>query len=470
MEHEFCHASVIQTATHRIAADLSRRGFIAGVTASVASLGLFSSAQAAPEPPARPILFTNLRLFDGTSSNLRDGVFLLVDGTRIKAVGNGTPGTPEGAHVVNCGGRVLMPGLIDAHVHILFQGVPLGVVMQGDTALINFMAADEAKRTLLRGFTTVRDLGGPTFALKQAIDQGLATGPRIYPCGAMITSSGGHGDMRPTYEVRATTGGPFDSIRQAEGALIADGPEAVIERVRGQLLQGACQIKVVGSGGVSSPHSPLDALTYTEAEIRAAVEICADWDTIVTIHAYEPKALQRAMSAGVKCIEHAHLMDDASAATMAQRDVWLSIQPFLTEEDQLPQVGEALQNFRLVLSGTDNAYKLSRKHGVKTAFGTDFLFSQTLARRQGTMLTHLTRWYSNAELLKQATAANGELLALSGARNPYPGKLGVIEQGAFADLLVVNGNPLADITLIAKPEESLAIIMKDGTIYKNTLA
>jgi imidazolonepropionase-like amidohydrolase len=470
MKDESCHTSVIASATHRINTDLSRRGFIAGVTASVASLGLFDSVKAAPPAPSRPILFTDFRLFDGTSSGLRDGLFLLVDGTRIKAVGNGTPSTPEGAQVVHCGGRVIMPGLIDAHVHMLFQGVPLPVVMQGDTAFINFAAADEARRTLLRGFTAVRDLGGPTFALKQAIDQGLATGPRIYPCGAMITSSGGHGDMRPIYEVRAASGGPYSSIREAEAAQIADGPEAVMERVRGQLLQGASQIKLVGSGGVSSPHSPLDALTYTEAEIRAAVEVCADWDTIVTIHAYEPKALQRAMSAGVKCIEHAHLMDDASAAMMAERDVWLSIQPFLTEEDQLPQVGEALENFRLVLSGTDNAYKLSRKHGVKTAFGTDFLFSQTLARRQGTMLAHLRRWYSNAELLKQATSANAELLAMSGARNPYPGKLGVIEQGAFADLLVVDGNPLDDITLITKPEESLAIIMKDGTIYKNTLA
>jgi imidazolonepropionase-like amidohydrolase len=464
-----CHAAVIQSATQRIAADLSRRGFIAGVTASVASLGLFNTAQAAPQAPSRPILFTDFKLFDGTSSSLRDGMFLLVDGTRIKTMGSGSPGTIEGAHVIRCGGRVIMPGLIDAHVHMLFQGVPLGVMMQGDTAFINFAAADEAKRTLLRGFTTVRDLGGPTFALKQAIDQGLATGPRIYPCGAMITSSGGHGDVRPTYQVRIAPSGPFDSIREAEGAQIADGPEAVIQRVRSQLLQGATQIKLVGSGGVSSPHSPLDALTYTEAEIRAAVEICADWDTIVTIHAYEPKALQRAMSAGVRCIEHAHLMDDATAATMAERGVWLSIQPFLTEEDQLPQVGEALENFRLVLGGTDNAYKLSRKHGVKTAFGTDLLFSQALARRQNVMLTHLTRWYSNAELLKQATAANAELLALSGARNPYPGKLGVVEQGALADLLVVNGNPLEDISLIAKPEESFAIIMKDGTIYKNTL-
>jgi imidazolonepropionase-like amidohydrolase len=470
MEHKFCHTSVIQAVTHRISVDLSRRGFIAGATASVASLGLFSSAKAAPEPPSRPILFTNFRLFDGTSSGLREGLFLLVDGARIKTVGSGTPVTPEGAHVIHCGGRVITPGLIDSHWHAMFAGTSLPVLLQGDTAFTNLAAADEAERTLMRGFTTVRDLGGPTFALKQAIDQGLATGPRIYPCGAMITSSGGHGDMRPLYEIRTAPGAPFGSIREAEGALVADGPDIVMMRVREQLLQGASHIKIVGSGGVSSPRSPLDAITYTEAEIRAAVNVCADWNTIVTVHAYEPRAVQRALSAGAKCIEHAHLMDDATAAMMAERGVWLSTQPFLTEEDQLPQSGEAREKMLEVFGGTDKAYRLAIKHGIKTAFGSDLLFSQTLARRQNTMLTHLTRWYSSAELLKQATAANGELLALSGLRNPYPGKLGVIEQGALADLLVVDGNPLEDITLIAKPEKSFAIIMKDGTIYKNTLA
>jgi imidazolonepropionase-like amidohydrolase len=226
----------------------------------------------------------------------------------------------------------------------------------------------------------------------------------------------------------------------------------------------------VGSGGVSSPRSPLDSVTYTEPEIHAAVQVTADWNTIVTVHAYEPKAVQRAISAGARCIEHAHLMDDPTAAIMAERGVWLSTQPFLTEEDQLPQSGEAREKMLQVFGGTDKTYKLAIKHGIKTAFGSDLLFSATLARRQNTMLTHLTRWYSNAALLKQVTAANGELLALSGLRNPYPGKLGVIEQGAFADLLVVNGNPLEDITLIAKPETGFAIIMKDGTIYKNTLA
>jgi imidazolonepropionase-like amidohydrolase len=348
--------------------------------------------------------------------------------------------------------------------------LPLAVLLQGDTAFMNLAAAAEAERTLMRGFTTIRDLGGPSFALKQAIDQGLATGPRIYPCGAMITSSGGHGDMRPLYEIRTGPSGPFGSIREAEGALIADGPAAVMQRVREQLLQGASHIKVVGSGGVSSPRSPLDSITYTAAEIRAAVDVCEDWDTIATVHAYESKAVQRAISAGAKCIEHAHLMDDATAAMMAERGVWLSTQPFLTEEDQLPQGPEAREKILAVFAGTDKAYRLAIKHGIKTAFGSDLLFSATLTRRQGLMVTHLRHWYSNAALLKQATAANGELLALTGHRNPYPGKLGVIEQGALADLLVVDGNPLEDITLVAKPEKSFAIIMKDGTIYKNTLA
>ncbi|HTV92637.1 MAG TPA: amidohydrolase family protein [Verrucomicrobiae bacterium] len=440
------------------------------MTASVASLGLFTSAKAAPPPSPRPILFTNFRLFDGTSTGLRDGLFLLVEGTRIKTVGTGTPPTLDGADVIRCGGRVIMPGLIDSHWHAMFAGVSLPALMQGDAGFITLAASADAERTLMRGFTTIRDLGGPSFALKQAIDQGLATGPRIYPCGAMITSSGGHGDMRPLYELPRAPGGPFGSIREAEGAMIVDGPDEVRLRVREQLTQGASQIKLVGSGGVSSPRSPLDATTLTEAEMRAAVEVCSDWNTFATVHAYIPKAIQRAVAAGAKCIEHGHLMDDATAATMAEHGVWLSMQPFLTEEDQLPQSGEARGKIAQVFAGTSNTYKLAIKHGIKTAFGSDLLFSQTLAQRQGVMLTHLTQWYTNVQILKQATASNAELLSLSGPRNPYPGKLGVVEDGAFADLLLVDGNPLDDISLVAKPEKSFVIIMKDGTIFKNTLA
>jgi imidazolonepropionase-like amidohydrolase len=241
-------------------------------------------------------------------------------------------------------------------------------------------------------------------------------------------------------------------------------------RVREQLLQGASHIKIVGSGGVSSPRSPLDAMTYTEAEIRAAVNVCSDWNTYATVHAYKSNAVARAAAAGAGCIEHAHLMDDATAAILAEKDVWLSTQPFLSAEDQLPQTGEAKEKMLEVFSGTRDMYRLAIKHGVKVAWGSDLLFSATLARRQNIMVTHLTNWYSNAELLKQVTAANGRLLSLSGERNPYPGKLGVIEAGALADLLVVDGNPLEDITLVARPEKSLVLIMKDGAVFKDALA
>jgi imidazolonepropionase-like amidohydrolase len=363
-----------------------------------------------------------------------------------------------------------MPGMIDAHWHAMFAGLPLPVLMQGDSGFITLAAAEEAERTLMRGFTTIRDLGGPSFALKQGIDQGLAVGPRIYPCGAMITSSGGHGDMRPLYEIPHAPGGPFGSIREMEGAMIADGPDVVMLRVREQLLQGASHIKIVGSGGVSSPRSPLDAMTYTEAEIRAAVNVCSDWNTYAAVHAYKSNAVQRAIAAGARCVEHAHLMDDATAAMMAEKEVWLSTQPFLSADDQLPQTGEAKEKMLEVFSGTRDMYRLAIKHGVKVAWGSDLLFSATLARRQNIMVTHLTNWYSNAELLKQVTAANGRLLSLSGERNPYPGKLGVIEAGALADLLVVDGNPLEDITLVTRPEKSLVLIMKDGTVFKDALA
>jgi imidazolonepropionase-like amidohydrolase len=188
------------------------------------------------------------------------------------------------------------------------------------------------------------------------------------------------------------------------------------------------------------------------------------------VHAYVPHAVQRAIAAGAQCIEHAHLMDDATASLMAKNGTWLSIQPFVSEEDTVPLSGPSREKMLAVFAGTNNAYTLAKKHGIKTAFGSDLLFSPALATRQGTMLTHLLRWYTAAEALKMATGANGQLLELSGPRNPYPGKLGVIEEGAFADLLLVDGNPVENLALVADPAKNLLVIMKDGKIYKNTLS
>lgn len=465
-----CHRPEIQGLTQRISADLSRRGFVAGMAASLAALGLpfKASAQPAAASPQKPVLLTNFRLFDGKGATLRDGLHLVVEGNRIKSVGSGAPVAPEGAQTIDCGGRVVMPGLIDAHWHSLFAALPLNVLLQGNIGYIHLAASGEAERTLLRGFTTVRDLGGPAFAFKQAIDEGLLPGPRIYPSGAMITGSGGHGDMRPLSDVPRMPG-TLSSMEQTGAAAIVDSPDEIRLRVREQLTQGASQIKLVGGGGVSSPRSPLDLTTLSEAELRAGVDVARDWNTYVTVHAYAPTTVQRAIAAGARCIEHAHLMDDATARMMADKGVWLSIQPFLSDEDTGPLTGVNRVAALQVFAGSDNAYKLAKKYKIKTAFGSDMLFSAALARRQGIMLTHLSRWYSNSEILTMATSANAELLAMSGPRNPYPGKLGVIEDGAFADLLLVDGNPLENIALLADPERSLLIVMKDGKIHKNTL-
>jgi imidazolonepropionase-like amidohydrolase len=466
----FCHRPEIQALTRRIGADLSRRGFVAGMTASTAVLGLPRrvSAQPASAQPSRSILFTNFRLFDGNSSSLREGLRLLVEGNRIKAIVTGNPAAPDGAQIIDCGGKVLMPGLIDAHWHALFAALPISTVLAGDVGYIHLAASAEAERTLMRGFTTVRDLGGPVFAFKQAIDEGLIPGPRIYPSGAMITGTGGHGDLLPLSDIPRSPGGTLSFTERSGAAAIVDGPDEIRLRAREQLMQGASQIKVVGGGGVSTPRSPLDLTTLTESEVRAAVEVAADWNTFVTVHAYTPRTIQRAVTAGVKCIEHAHLMDDATATMMADKDVWLSIQPFLSEEDTGQLTGPSRVAALQVFAGTDNAYNLAKKHKIKTAFGSDMLFSQAHAARQGTMLTHLARWYSNAEILTMATTTNAELLGLSGPRNPYPGKLGAVEEGAFADLLLVDGNPLDDISLVANPGKNFLIIMKDGKMYKDT--
>jgi imidazolonepropionase-like amidohydrolase len=341
--------------------------------------------------------------------------------------------------------------------------------LSSDIGYSTLLAGVEATATLMRGFTTVRDMGGPTFSLKRAIDEGLLPGPRIYPSGAVITVTSGHGDFRQLSDLPRTIGGTLTRIEQLGGSIIADSPDEVRMRVREQLMQGASQIKLTAGGGVASPFSPLDVSTFTEAELRAAVDAAENWGTYVCTHAYTPIAIQRSIAAGVKCIEHAHLMDEATARLMAEKGIWLSTQPFL-DLSGASALGPAEQaKMGQVVAGTDAVYALAKKYKIKTAFGTDVLFSKALAERQGATLAALIRWYTPAEVLIMATSTNAELLGLSGLRNPYPGKLGVVEEGALADLLLVEGNPLENLDLVADPDRSFLVIMKDGTVYKNTL-
>ena len=462
-----CCQPQLQAAVRRINMDLSRRGFIAGAGASLAALGFASPASAQVAPP--PMVFGNFLLFDGKSPALRDGLRLLVEGKRIKQIATGDPAPPDGVRFIDCGGRVLMPGLIDAHWHAIFAALPIATLMSADLGYILLAASAEAERTLMRGFTTVRDLGGPSFALKQAIDDGLIAGPRIFPSGAMITTTGGHGDLRPLSDLPRNPAGPLSAMEQTGSANIADSADEVRLRVREQLLLGASQIKLVGGGGVSSPRTTLDMMTFSEPELRAGVEAAADRNTYVAVHAYPPAAIQRAVAAGAKCIEHGHLMDQATAKLMADNGVWLSTQPFISDGDTVPLTGQSQTNLLQAISGTNTVYTLAKEYKIKTAFGSDLLFSDTISKRQGLMLTHLGRWYDNADVLAMATSGNAELLAMSGARNPYPGKLGVIEENAWADFLVIDGNPIENLALVADPDKNLKIIIKDGTVYKDIL-
>jgi imidazolonepropionase-like amidohydrolase len=415
-------------------------------------------------------LFQNVRIFDGRSSALSAPANVLVKGGILERISASPIAVDANANVriIAAGGRVLMPGLIDAHWHAFMAAAPQMVLMTADPNYLQLLAARQAEATLMRGFTTVRDLGGPVFGLKRAIDEGVTIGPRIYPSGAFISQTSGHGDFRFSFELPRVLGGPL-SHSEVEGiAAIADSPDEVRVRAREQLRHGASQIKLMAGGGVASPYNPIESTQYTEPEIRAAVEAADNWGTYVTVHAYTPRAIRQAVAAGVKCIEHGQLIDEPTAKLLADNGIWWSLQPFLDDEDASPLANPVSQKKALqVFAGTDNAYKLARKYHVKTAFGTDILFDARLTTRQGAILAKMVRWYTPAETLKMATADNGELMALSGFINPYPGKLGVVEEGAIADLLLIAGNPLENIKLVADPDKNFLVIMKGGTIYKD---
>ena len=464
-----CSSPMCQRLHQRVTEDLSRRSFIGGVAAMLAPFALSSGAMATTADDKRPLLLTNLRLFDGSGKSVRNGLQVLVQGQRIVDVLPASA-TVEGARLLDCQGKLVMPGLIDVHWHTMLAGISQMAAMSSDLGYLYLVAAQEAQRTLLRGFTAVRDAGGPSFALKRAIDEGLVAGPRIYPSGAMISQTSGHGDFRLRSDLPRADNAPLSLVESTGVAMIADGEAQVLRRVREQLMLGATQIKMLAGGGVASMYDPLDSTQFSERELRAGVEAASDWNTYVMTHVYTPKGIQRSIRSGVKCIEHGQLADEASVRMMRDEGVWWSLQPFLQDEDSNVYPDPARRaSQKQVAEGTVNAYAMAQKYGVKTGWGTDILFNPQNTVTQGRQLAKLTRFYDPLTLLGQATGTNGELLALSGERNPYPGALGRITPGAWADLLVADGNPADNLDFLADPDKHLRLIMKGGQIHKNTL-
>src|ERR1700731_1184415 len=292
--------------------------------------------EAAPAlPAAGATLFQNVRIFDGRNAALSVPSSVLIRGNIIEQI-SADPAVTEaraGVRVIDANGRVLMPGLIDAHWHMFMAAVSPAILVTADPGYLNLLAARQAEATLMGGFTTIRDMGGPVFGLKRAIDEGVTVGPRIYPSGAMISQTSGHGDFRSRYEVPRTLGGPLSQSELAGVAAIADSPNEVRLRVREQLRQGASQIKLMGGGGVSSPHNPIESIQFPEAALHAGVEAAENWGTYVAVHAYTPAAIRQAVAAGVRCIEHGQLIDEPTAKLLADKGIWWNLQPFLDDED-----------------------------------------------------------------------------------------------------------------------------------------
>ena len=359
-----CGGTVFAILHQRVMADMRRRQFLGGTAAMLApflGLGLSTGNAQQPQAQDRPLLLTNLRRFDGTGKAPRAGMQVLVTGATITAL---LPAGEkvDGAQVIDCRGKLVMPGLIDAHWHTMLAAISQVTAMTADVGYLYLVAAQEARRTLLRGFTAVRDPGGPAFALKRAIDEGIVDGPRIFPSGAMISQTSGHGDFRLRSDIPRAANAPLSLVESTGVAMIADGEAEVLRRVREQLMLGATQIKMLAGGGVASLYDPLDSTQYSERELRTGVEAAADWGTYVMAHVYTPKGIQRAIRAGVRSIEHGQLADDESARMLRDAGTWWSLQPFLQDEDSnvYPDAARKASQ-RIVSEGTVKAYALAQK-------------------------------------------------------------------------------------------------------------
>lgn len=417
------------------------------------------------------IIIRGARVFDGMRNTLHQGVDVLVEEGRIIALSAApiASGPLEGTLEIAGAGKVLMPGLTDAHVHIMGNANNMIDFMQGPTGVLYGNTIAEARRMLLRGFTSVRDMGGDTAPIKTLIDQGEFEGPRIFPSQAMVSQTSGHADFSFVYEVPEVFGGHPSRTEDIHFTRVADGVPRVLAAVREQLRQGASQIKLTLGGGAASMYDPLNTLQYTHEEIEAAVRAATDYGTYVATHVYTPAGIARAIDAGVQSIEHGHLADEETIKRIADAGVWLSMQPFEENDHHYPDPVRADKNVE-ICRGTEQVYAWAQQYGVKTAWGTDLLLEPQSAARQSVMAARLGDFYSNFEALKMLTSGNSELLELSGERNSYrEGKLGVIEEGAWADMILVDGDPLADLSLIADPETNFKIIMKNGQIVKNSL-
>jgi len=412
----------------------------------------------------KAIIFQSARIFDGESEKLREGADVVIEGGVIREI---SARRERGdAEVVECGGRVLMPGLIDAHVHVYAAGLNLVRIAQSPVSYLAHFAARFLQSSLDRGFTTVRDVGGADVGLALAIKDGLLEGvPRLFYGGRVISQTGGHGDFRPgDYALDVAH---FCGCSHAPDpmAVIADGADAVRKAVREELRRGASHIKIMASGGVASPTDPLDRCQYSDDEIRAAVDEAERAGSYVAAHCHPKEAVRRAAALGVKSIEHGTLVDKETAEFVAERGSF--VVPTISTLIALFEEGETLgfpkvsmEKLRRVSDAAITSLEVLKRAGVRMGLGTDLLGS--LHVRQSTEFTLRAQVLPPVDILRSACAVNAELLG-------QKGRLGCIREGAVADLLVLDGNPLADMSVLGSGGSRIPVILKDGRFHKRAL-
>lgn len=404
------------------------------------------------------IIFANAAVLDGAGDERREEHHVLVEGGRIKEVSD-RPLSSADAETIDLAGRTLMPGLIDAHVHAIAVDAALARLAEQPLTLVSLQAARVLEGMLARGFTTVRDAGGADGGLAEAVAQGLVRGPRLFPSGRALSQTGGHGDLRP----RTRSVVSCACCEYGAGlARIADGVDECRRAARDELRQGATQIKIMASGGVASPYDPIWNLQYSDEEMRAIVEEARSWHTYVLAHAYTPEAIRRAIDNGVRSIEHANLINAPTAAHVAAAGGF--VVPTLVTYDALHRFGRdlgfadaSLAKLADVREAGLRSLEILQQAGVKIGYGTDLL--GPMHRHQSREFVLRAEAMAPIDVIRSATTVNAELLN-------RPGELGVVAPGACADLIAVDGDPLADISLLDGQGEHLPVIMKDGVLYK----
>jgi imidazolonepropionase-like amidohydrolase len=424
------------------------------------------------ERPEPAVLFRGVRIFDGYSESLAGDMNLLVAGGMIKKISRDAIDAPEGALVIDGHGRVLTPGFIDAHYHCMFYK-SISETISATPWVAGIWAKESLEAALMRGFTTIRDAGGADGSIARAVDHGDIKGPRLFTSGMSISQTCGHGDFRPPYASHPYFGGCHcDGLQTVKGlSAIADGRAEVLRAARENLKNGATQLKLMGGGGVMSEYDPLHVVEYTPEEVNAAVSAAENWGTYVMAHAYHSASVRMLIENGVRSIEHGHMLDEETIRIAAEKGVVICTQlvSFWAVDKFGMEAGvpdDSVRKAREIIKSMDNAFRLFKKYSIKMGFGTDLLGS--IQKYQNKEFTLRAKYFTPVEILRQATSESAGIIRMCGPLNPY-GMFGEIKEGYLADLLLIDGDLLKDVSLLEDPERRLLVIMKDGRIYKNIL-